>query len=88
MVTRTFRVYGADGHRQAVSFQKSVVLDFSKGGRTRILDIRNADVTGTNDYTEIAITTDSAAECARELDGQITDGLFENYRTGKVEEVL
>lgn len=88
-VTRTWKVYGADGHRQRVSFSPSVKYDWSDERLgTRILEVRNSDITGTNDYTVVRITRDSAEECERELEGQITDGLFENSRVGRVEEVV
>ncbi len=88
-VTRTWRVYGAEGHRQGVSFDPSVKYDWSdKKLGTRILEVLNSDITGTNSYTVVRITRDSAEECERELSGQITDGLFENSRVGKVVEVV
>jgi hypothetical protein len=88
MTTRTWRVYGAEGHRQKESFEKSYTWDFSneKEG-TRIIEVRNADKTGTNDYTEVAITCDTAEKCYTEFMGQLTDGIFENRRTGKYEEI-
>lgn len=82
MITKTFRIYGVDGHRQKESFNDSRTYDFSKDGITRIIEIRNANVTGTNEYTEVAITRDSAQECYDELNGQLTDGIFENVRVG------
>ena len=88
MVTRTWKVYGQEGHKQRESFNNSQVYDFSKDGHTRILAIENADKTGTNMYTIIRITRDTAKECEEELWGQITDGVFENSRTGKIEEIL
>lgn len=45
-------------------------------------------MTGTNEYTIIRITRNTAEECERELDGQISDGFFENCVVGKVIEVL
>ena len=88
MKTRVFRVYGCLGHRQRESFCRSYIYDFSKNGRVRILDVRNSDKTGTNAYTEVAVTCDTAEECASEISGQITDGIFENSNTGKVTEVF
>ena len=29
----------------------------------------------------------TAEECEEELNGQIVDGLFENYKVGKIEEI-
>lgn len=87
MVTRAWRVYGSLGHRQRMSFMKSVVWNFTKGDDIRIIEVDNADKTGTNDYSVIRITRNTAEECEKELNGQITDGYFEDSRTGKIEEV-
>ena len=87
MVTRTWRVYGNDGHRQKESCHKSARYDFSDGNRIRIVEVLNADTTGTNDYTVISITRDTAGECEDELHGQLSDGIFENCAVGIVEEI-
>lgn len=84
MVTRTWRVYGWDGHRQRESFTPSYRYEF---GADRIIEVLNSDKTGTNDYSEVTITRNTANECLAELEGQISDGIFENSRVGKVEEV-
>lgn len=89
-ITRAWRAYGVQGHRQKEAFNASYRWDFSEGGeggRTRIIEVCNADITGTHDYSLVAITRDSAQECADELDGQITDGIFENSRVGDIVEV-
>lgn len=91
MTTKTWRVYGMfDGeiqHRQRESFNKSYKYDFSKNGKTRIIEVENADKTGTNDYSIVRITRDTAEECEDELRGQLSDGIFENSRIGQVEEI-
>lgn len=87
MVTRTWRVYGVEGHRQRESFHNSYKYDFSENGRTRVIEVFNADKTGTNDYSLVRITMNTADECEEELEGQVTDGIFENSRTGKIVEV-
>lgn len=84
---RTWKVYGADGHRQRESFSPSAVYDFSENGKTRIIEIENADKTGTNDFSIIRITRDTSEECEEEMEGQLFDGIFENSRFGKVEEI-
>lgn len=86
-VTKTYKVYGMTGHRQHVSFEPSVVYDFSSEECTRILDIRNSDKTGTNEYTIVVVTRNTAEECENEIWGQVSDGIFENARVGKVEEI-
>ena len=87
-VTRTWKVYGTDGHRQRESFGKSVKWDWSneKDG-VRIFEAYNYDKTGTHDYSVIRITRNTWEECERELDGQISDGYFENSRVGKIIEI-
>lgn len=88
MITKTWKVYGSDGHRQRETFNRSYVWDFtSEKEGIRILEVLNADTTGTHEYSIIRITRNTADECLRELNGQITDGIFENSRVGIVEEI-
>ena len=86
-VTKTYRVYGQDGHRMKESFSESCEYDFSKDGNVRIIKVRNSDITGTNEYSEIEITRNTPEECEEELNGQLSDGIFENCRVGYVKEV-
>ena len=86
-VTRTWKVYGAEGHRQRESFNKSTKYDFSENGETRIVEVINSDRTGTNEYSIIRITRDTAEQCEEEFDGKLSDGVFENSRTGWFEEI-
>lgn len=86
-VTRAWKVYGVEGHRQRESFCKSTKCDFSENGKTRIIEVLNSDQTGTNEYSIIRITRDTAEECQEEFDGQLSDGVFENSRTGWIEEI-
>jgi hypothetical protein len=87
MVTRAWKVYGVDGHRQRESFYPSYTYNFTRDNDIRIIEIENADRTNTNDFSLVRITRNTAEECEKELWGQVTDGIFENSRTGKVEEV-
>lgn len=77
---KAWKINGMDGHRNRVSFGESYRWDFSEGSDVRIIEVYNSDVTGTNDYCLIAITRNSEEECEQELDGQISDGIFENAR--------
>lgn len=86
-VTRSWKVYGSDGHRQRESFSKSYKWDFSSENNVRIIEVENSDKTGTNEYSIIRITRNSAEECEAELWGQVTDGVFENSKVGDVEEI-
>ena len=47
----------------------------------------NSDITGTNDYSLVKITRNTEEECELEIIGQVSDGIFENSRIGKVERV-
>lgn len=84
MKTRTFRIYGAEGHRQRVSFEPSIEYRTS---RAHIAE-RNSDLTGTNDFTELVISAENDLDIIKELHGQLWDGAFENARTGKIVEVV
>lgn len=87
-VTKIWKVYGRENHRQRESFNASYLNDFSnaKDG-IRIIEVFNSDKTGTNDYTIVIITRNTEEECRREFDGQLSDGIFENSHTGKIEEI-
>lgn len=87
MITRTWKVYGEVGHRQRESFCDSYKYDFSDERGTRIIEVENADKTGTNEYSIIRITRNTPEECEKELEGQLSDGIFENSRVGKVVEI-
>lgn len=86
-VAVTFRVYGNYGHRQKHSFSPSYTWDFSRGNDVRIIEVRNADLTGTHNYSEVVITRNSKEECFDEISGQISDGIFENCRCGYFETI-
>ena len=83
-----YRVYGAEGHRQRESFNSSCRYNFSnvESGH-RVIHVDNEDTTGTNDYSEVLIVRNTIQEVKDELEGQISDGIFENSRVGKVEMV-
>lgn len=84
-VTMGFRVYGVEGHRQRESFCSSYSNDFSIESDVRIIEVLNSDKTGTNAYSEVWITRNNRNECLEEISGQITDGIFENSKTGRIE---
>lgn len=86
-MTRAWKIYGVDGHRQRESFCKSCKYDYSEGADIRIIEVDNFDKTGTNEYSIIRITRNSFEECEQELRGQLSDGVFENSRVGKVVEI-
>lgn len=85
-VTIAWKVYGECGKPIAESFGKSVVYDFSGGeDKTRFITILREDIISTNQYVIVIITRETASECLSEMEGQLSDGIFENCSTGKVE---
>lgn len=86
-VTRAWKIYGKDGHRQRESFGESFKNDFSNCNDICILEVLNADVTGTNEYSIFIITRNAAKECESTLLSQLDDGIFETSNTGKEEEI-
>lgn len=87
-VTRAWKVYGAEGHRQRESFCESYAYDWTNGKDVRKIEVENSDKTGTNEYSIVRITRNMVEECKEELKGQISDGIFENSKVGEVVEVL
>lgn len=87
-ITRAWRIWGIEGHRQRESFVPSYRYDgIQREDGTVDIEVINGDKTGTNDYSIIRITADSAEACEKELIGQVSDGVYENSRTGKIEEI-
>ena len=86
-VTRSWKVYGAAGHRQRESFGKSQSYNWSEGNNIRKVEVENSDKTGTNLYTIVRITRNTAEECEKEFYGQLDDGIFENSRVGEIVEI-
>jgi hypothetical protein len=87
MVTRAWKIYGVEGHRQRESFNKSYVYNWSEGSDTRIVEVENEDKTGTNEYSIVRITRNTEEECFDEFNAQLSDGIFENSRVGKIIEI-
>lgn len=81
---KEWKVYGADGHRQRESFADS--FSFITLNDALIM-IGNYDMTGSHEYTQVVIIAKNEKLCDGEFEAQITDGVFENSRTGKIEVV-
>ena len=81
---KEWKVYGADGQRQRESFADS--FSFNTMNNAFIM-IRNYDMTGTHEYTEVIVLAKNERLCDEEFEAQLTDGVFENSRTGKIEAV-
>lgn len=82
MTVAIWKVYGLEGHRQRESFSNSYVFTDWEGVETAVI---NADITGTNNYTVVIFKANTYEDCERALWGQLSDGIFENSRTGRVE---
>lgn len=79
---KVYHVYGENGHRQRESFSRSYELGQTAEGA--LIEVHNSDMTGTNEYTEIEITAATEKKCDEILYEQLSDGIFENCRTGKI----
>lgn len=86
-VTRAWKVYGNKGRKQGISFEPSITYDWSTDDEVRIIALICSDVTHTNDYVIVQITANNYEACEKELNGQLSDGIFENSKYGKVEEI-
>lgn len=84
---RTWKVFGRYGHRQRGSFWDSRPMQMFPDG-TGGFSALCADKTGTNDYVVFTVQADTAEQCEKILEGQLSDGYFENCRVGKLVEVL
>ena len=80
-VTITYRVFGKDGHRQRASFGKT--YSFTTFDDVRIKCFC-CDTTGSNNYVDVAITAKDYATATYQMEKQLSDGIFENCRYGKV----
>lgn len=76
-----YRVFGRDGHRQRVSFGKSYSFTTFED-----VDIKCfcEDKTGSNDYVDVVITAKDYKTAFDQMEKQLSDGIFENSRYGKV----
>lgn len=80
-VTVTYRVFGRDGHRQRASFGKTYSFTTFEGVRIKCLC---SDTTGSNYYVDVVITAKDCSTAMDEMEKQLSDGIFENCRYGKV----
>lgn len=90
MITRVWKIFGKDGHRQRESFDKSrkfYVYDFLENGGEIIIEILNSDYTHTNSYSIIKITAGSSDLCLKHLLEEVSDGVFQNCCVGDIVEI-
>lgn len=83
MESMIFVVFGADGHRQRESFNDSCKFNTERAE----VEVINSDRTGSNMYTLMQITAEDFETCREEFAGQLGDGVFENSRTGEIQEI-
>ena len=70
---------GERWHRNRESFLDSVEYNFTDDHfGVRYIKVLNSDITGTNDYSIVIITRDTEKLCDKEMEGQLSDGIFEN----------
>ncbi len=88
-VTRAWKLYGTNGHRQKESFSKSCTYDFSdpEFDQICIIEVLNSDKTGTNEYTQVNITCNTYEDCETILYAQLSDGVFMDCEVGIIQEV-
>lgn len=84
---RVFKIYGLDGHRQRESFCPSYAYDWGKENYTNIVACLNSDFSSTNDYSILVIERNTLQEVYETLVAQLYDGIFENSKKGKIEEI-
>lgn len=85
MITKAWKIYGAEGHRQRDSFGESSA--FRTYGIENLVRMFREDILGTNDYVIIEITAGNEEACKAEFDAQMIDGIFENSRVGETVEI-
>lgn len=83
MESMLFVIFGADGHRQRESFNSSWKFETERAA----VEIFNSDRTGSNMYSLMQITAEDFEACREEFSGQLSDGVFENSRTGEIQEI-
>lgn len=83
MESMIFVVFGADGHRQRESFNSSRKFNTERAS----VGVFNSDRTRSNLYTLMQITAEDFETCRKEFNGQLSDGVFENSRTGEIQEI-
>lgn len=85
MFEKIYKVAGIEGHRQRVAFQPTCHYDFTATrGYPCKVDLFTADTTGAYDYVLVRIACDTEPHCDDEFSGQLSDGIFENSRIGKI----
>lgn len=76
MVTKIWLVY-ADKEPKGKSYR----YDWSsERDGTRIVEVMNHDKTLSNEFSIVKITRDTEEQCIDELEGQLSDGIWENER--------
>ena len=67
--------------------EKSRHYDWSRDGKVRKISVANCDVTGQAQFSIVKVSRDTYKECEDELDGQISDGIWEDDYVFKTLEI-
>lgn len=81
---KSYKIYGVNGHRQKVSFISST--NFIDGHGAKI-ELMTADKINTHDFVIMNIEANTAEQIDAAFLGQLSDGIFENARIGRIEEI-
>lgn len=87
MFTKMYKIYGRDGHRISESFHKSRDYEYSASEKMSQIRVINGNITRHHNFIYVIVTADSPSECEHNMWGQLSDGIFENMRFGKVVEI-
>lgn len=82
-MTKTYKINGKN-----IGTGESVKYDWTEGDDIRIVEVQRADQTGDINSVMVKISRNTAEECESELNGQISDGLFENEKVEKVTAII
>ena len=86
------KIYGLEGHRQAESFCKSWAIEGNRlwnnpNNEVEFFGCLCSDYTHTNEFVVFFAKCNSIDAYERLLDGQLSEGTFENQRVGKMQDV-
>ena len=87
MFTKIYKIFGEEGHRIRESFHKSRDYDYSTPEKMSQIRVINGNITRHHNFIYVIVTADTPGECDHNMWGQLSDGIFENMRFGKVIEI-
>ena len=75
MITRFYRI----NFLEKADLKSSYKQNLAEDGQTKLIEVQNSDLTGTNDYSLVKITCDTAEECDLTMQSLVYDGKFNGY---------